>query len=267
MENTCSTREKIYHYTDFTALHGILVNNEIWLGNVFDMNDSREMIHFMDLLKLSVVTKTHKSGEVEKLFENQIRRLRELPLYSASFSYKGDDAAQWERYGNNGAGVCIGLNTQKLREATRTQVMLQTVFYDLDVTQHKHVQLISDYIEDNSNLGEWDTIDDIFENAWACASAHKHPSFCSEDEIRLISIPGTIASKNGEQPRYRVSSNRIHEYYPLKLSDSIVKNLVTDIILGPRSKCSIDILKRYLANEANAEIDSIRISKSESPLR
>lgn len=267
MENTCSTKEKLYHYTDFTALNGILVNNEIWLGNIFDMNDSREMIHFMDLLKLAVISKIHKSNEVEKLFENQIRRLRELPIYSASFSYIRDDAAQWERYGNNGAGVCIGFNTQKLREETRTQVTLQTVFYDLDVSQHKHVQLISDYIEDNSNLGEWETIDDIFENAWACASAHKHPSFCSEYEVRLISIPGTIATKIGEHPKYRVSSDRIHEYYPLKPSESIAKNLVTDIILGPRTKCSIDILKRYLANEANAEIDNINITKSESPLK
>lgn len=267
MENTCSTREKIYHYTDFTALNGIMVNNEIWLGNIFDMNDSREMIHFMDLLKLAVISKIHKRNEVDKLFENQIRRLRELPIYSASFSYKKDDAAQWERYGNNGAGVCIGFNAQKLRKAIRSQVVLQPVFYVPDVSQHEHVRLISNYIEDNSNLGEWESIEGIFENAWACASAYKHPSFSSEEEVRLISISGTVAGKTGKQPKYRVSSNRIHEYYPLKPSENTIRDLITDIVLGPRARSSIDILKRYLKNEANVEIGSINIVKSESPLK
>ena len=267
MGNHSGTEDKIYHYTDFTALQGILVNNEIWLGNVFDMNDSHEMIHFMDLLKTAVISITQRRNEVENLFENQIRRLREFPIYTASLSYKRDDAAQWERYGNNGAGVCIGFNTQKLRKAIQSQVVLQPVFYVSDVSQHEHVQLISNYIEDNSNLGEWKSIEGIFENAWACASAYKHPSFSSEEEVRLISIPGTVAGKTGKQPKYRVSSNRIHEYYPLKPSEKTIRDLITDIVLGPRAQCSIDILKRYLENESNVEIDSISIFKSESPLK
>ena len=267
MGNTEWVGEKLYHYTDFTAMHGMIANNEIWLGNVFDMNDSHEMSQFIDLLKKEVILKTQRRDFVEKLFENQIRRLRETPIYIASLSKMREDAAQWDRYGNNGMGVCIGFDADALWKATYKQVYLQSVFYDYDVSQHEHVQLISRYVEDNLSIGEWGTIDSIFDNVWACASAFKHPSFTVEKEVRLVSIPGTIAGKYGEQPRYRISGNMIREYYPLKFKKAEIKKIVTDIIVGPKAKCSIDILKRYLRYETSVDIERISLNKAECPLR
>lgn len=43
----------LYHYTDFTALDGILSNSELRLNNVLNMNDASEMLLFI-LLKRPV---------------------------------------------------------------------------------------------------------------------------------------------------------------------------------------------------------------------
>lgn len=122
--------KELYHYTDFNALNGILVKKEIWLGNVLEMNDALEMMHFMQLLEDAVIQKTHAETIVRELFQQQTKRLKEMPVYAISLSNKNDDAAQWERYGNSGKGVCIGFNTEILKEYTRkNNAVLQPVHY------------------------------------------------------------------------------------------------------------------------------------------
>ena len=44
----------LYHYTDFNAMRGIIVNGEIWLWNLRRMNDSQEMEYFIKELKAAV---------------------------------------------------------------------------------------------------------------------------------------------------------------------------------------------------------------------
>ena len=36
----CDKKAKLYHYTDFNAMRGIITNGEIWLWNLRRMNDS-----------------------------------------------------------------------------------------------------------------------------------------------------------------------------------------------------------------------------------
>ncbi len=42
------TNQYLYHYTSFDALEGMLVNKEIWLGNLKFMNDRLEMMYFFE---------------------------------------------------------------------------------------------------------------------------------------------------------------------------------------------------------------------------
>ena len=44
----------LYHYTDFNAMRGIIINGEIWLWNLRRMNDSQEMQYFVKELKAAV---------------------------------------------------------------------------------------------------------------------------------------------------------------------------------------------------------------------
>lgn len=257
--------KELYHYTDFNALNGIWVKKEIWLGNVLEMNDTMEMKHFMKLLEEAVVQKTHAESIVHELFQQQTQRLKEMPVYALSLSNKNDDAAQWERYGNSGKGVCIGFNANMLKEYTqKTNAVLQPVHYVKDVKQHEHVNLISQYIENNTLNNGWDNIDSVFENAWACASAFKHSSFKCEDEERIMSV---VLELVVGKPHYLVTRDAIREYYPLSFKDYDMNELVSTITLGPRASISLDVLKRYLSYEAKTATEGIEIRQSVCPLR
>ena len=54
MNNCTENNGKLYHYTDFNAMRGIITNGEIWLWNLRRMNDSQEMLYFIKELKCAV---------------------------------------------------------------------------------------------------------------------------------------------------------------------------------------------------------------------
>ena len=97
-----------YHYTDFQALDGILHSAQLRVNNVLRMNDSAEMRHFMGRLSSAIVRQLAAEGEtararaVQALFQEELEK--EYSAFAACFSFRRDDAAQWERYGNQGRG-------------------------------------------------------------------------------------------------------------------------------------------------------------------
>ena len=48
-----------------------------------------------------------RAGQVRALFREELKKEFYYSAYAACFSLHRDDAAQWERYGNRGRGVCI----------------------------------------------------------------------------------------------------------------------------------------------------------------
>ena len=121
-----------YHYTDFLALDGILHSAQLRVNNVLRMNDSAEMRHFMGRLSSAIVRQLAAEGEtararaVQTLFQEELEK--EYSAFAACFSFRRDDAAQWERYGNQGRGVCIAFQGELLRRMAAGPLSLHTVF-------------------------------------------------------------------------------------------------------------------------------------------
>ena len=42
---------KLYHYTDYNSLFGMLRNKELWLGNISGMNDKLEVVGYINNLE------------------------------------------------------------------------------------------------------------------------------------------------------------------------------------------------------------------------
>ena len=76
----------LYHYTDFQALDGILMNSELRLNNVLNMNDASEMRLFMRGLCDAVEDRFLRAGREEKAF--QVRELFRREL-EREFLYSG----------------------------------------------------------------------------------------------------------------------------------------------------------------------------------
>ena len=268
----------LYHYTDFQALDGILRQAQLRLNNILNMNDAAEMRHFMSGLCNAIVKKLEADKDLEQvrnvreLFREELKKEFFYSAYAACFSLYRDDAAQWERYGNRGRGVCIAFRGGLLQQMVEGALSLQTVFYQDDMTEHNLVNVLYDLIINTRVLSDdVPEIQKVLNDAWICSAAFKHPSFASEKEVRLVVSPFEREYFDVE-PCYHITTERIKKYYPLDLRsmckrvEASMEDLVTEIIIGPESTQSESILQDYLRDNGLQELAE-RVSLSDCPLR
>ncbi len=267
-----------YHYTDFQALDGILHHAQLRVNNVLNMNDAAEMRHFMKGLRNAVVKRLEDEGEkgrarkVRELFEEELEKEFFYSAYAACFSFYRDDAAQWERYGNRGRGVCIAFHGDLLQMMVEGNLSLHTVFYQYDMAGHKLVEVFYRLVMEGEELcGDNPKVKNAMSDAWICSVVYKHPSFSSEHEVRLIIYPYETDYFD-VKPCYHVTTERIKKYYPLDLMEMCKKvgvgleDLITELIIGPESTQSTSILQDYLRDSGLHKLAG-RVSLSSCPLR
>lgn len=269
--------DKLYHYTTFKSLDSIFRSKSIWLGNVHYMNDKNEMIQMFDLLKKDLLDENSGCETIiRELFEEQQKRLARRPAYIFSMSQDEDDAAQWDRYSNGGAGVCIQINRNVLEQLIQGKAELKEVHYSKEETLSKYTEIIQMYIKDIKNLSEEDKLglDLSFDAINNAAITYKHGSFKSENEVRLCAFPSSASGISADKLHYIVTDRGIKEYYSIRLknkkNESDLKGLIEKIILGPKASVDEHIFGRYLqkvAIEKNIDISGIEVKISESPLR
>ena len=262
--------ESLYHYTTFQALEGILRNREIWLGNLRYMNDRMEMRQFFHSLKETIKSEHPEYEEkIENLFKGQIGRFEGKTAYAFSMSKLCDDAAQWDRYSNSGRGVCVKFSAGTLLDRVKDKAVLQPVYYSEDMSNHQIKAIIELFIMNGKIWNGFKTIDEVFENAWACSVAFKHPTFRAEDEVRIVSFPFPREGYFTGNLKYISSRDGLREYYPVKLCSDVERNYggcIEEIILGPCSGVDKNLFFRYL-QDIGADIHSLSISESKCPLR
>lgn len=272
------TREILYHYTDFQALDGILRCAQLRVNNVLNMNDAAEMRFFMTGLCHAVVKRLEDEGDqecarkVRELFREEQEKEFFYSAYAACFSLYRDDAAQWERYGNKGRGVCIGFRGEFLEKMAEGELSLQMVFYQEDMTEHRLVDVFYLLVKGEKNLSvDNPLIKGAMKAAWIQSVVFKHPSFSSENEVRLVVFPFEKRYFD-VRPCYHVTTDRIKKYYPLDLLAMCrragigLEDLVSEIIIGPESTQSAFILQDYLRDNGLRKLAG-KVTLSECPLR
>ncbi len=137
--------EKIlYHYTTMSSFDSMLKSNEIWLGNVKYMNDGKETDYFFDILKSTL--KTKYSVDVDDLIDNRIRLYKDEAKYAFCLSKNKDDAAQWSRYAQEGHGLCLVFDSDKIDDSfLRGRAIKLEVYYEEDLNDHRISELLNDY--------------------------------------------------------------------------------------------------------------------------
>ncbi len=270
----------LYHYTDFNALNGIVGNAELRLNNILNMNDTSEMRLFVNGLRDNVLVDLKTAGLdkqfslAKEFFKKEFAEEFHYSAYAACFSEYPDDAAQWERYAKGGQGVCIAFHKDLLERLVEDEssVSLKKVYYQDSVEGHELIKNFTDVMSDLSSFeGEQTEIRKLMNEAWISSAAFKHPSFTSENEVRLIYTPFS-AEEAAVKPKYHIAWDRIKKYYPLDLNELCAKlgirisSLVDRITIGPASPQSLPILQDYLI-DAGLKILADRVSLSKCPLR
>ena len=268
----------LYHYTDFAAFDGIIRCAELRLNNILNMNDASEMRLFMNgickavINRLGMDTESEKIRKTEAFFQKEMAEEFHYSAYAACFSRYRDDAAQWERYGHLGQGVCIAFPESLMQKMVDGVASLREVYYQEDMREHPLVDAFYQLIRGSKRFSEnLPRLQELMNDAWVQSAAFKHPSFASEREFRLVVSP-FISNEFAVQPKYHVTPNRIKKYYPLDLNRMCSKlnmhlaDVVGEIIIGPTSSQSLPILQDYLA-DCGLDILTDKISMSECPLR
>lgn len=268
----------LYHYTDFVAFDGIIRCAELRLNNILNMNDASEMRFFMKGICRAVIEKLKIDGEDEKIrkledfFQKEMAEEFHYSAYAACFSEYRDDAAQWERYGHFGQGVCIAFHEKLMQRMIGGAVALQEVYYHEDMREHSLVNEFYNLIKGSEQFSAGlPGLQTLMNDAWVQSAAFKHPSFANEREFRLVVSP-FISNEFAVEPKYHVSTGRIKKYYPLDLNrmcgrlNMHLSDLVGEIIIGPTSSQSLPILQDYL-EDCGLNVLKEKISMSDCPLR
>lgn len=262
----------LYHYTSIAALHSILRNKQFWLGNTATMNDSKEVKYFIELLRdeLRNNISADKLGQCIEFFEKVFNRIKNEYPYAMCFSRLEDDAAQWERYADDAKGVCIVFNTKNIMRAFyEVYLLFGDVYYDFDIRQHQHYKILYDYFmtgELNGFSNEKGQVD----NAIACGYSHKHRSFRSEQEIRVVNLWSHIPKHATVETEcvggiikkfMKFNMDRCCEEVGLSFED-----LFEGIVIGPKSQQDIGSLQTFVGERGFTTLKD-KISKSDCPLR
>ena len=213
----------IYHYTNDIGLKGIIESGQLWLSDIFSLNDPSELSHGLSHAAEILDSKT-KNGPTEaeefaKKFANFCQDgLRESAHYFVcSFSYDSNDLGQWRAYADNGRGYALGFDAQALvdvlvrNEADSSERNIRTfpLAYDDKELVNIHRQLIESALPlislpNTKTLDNWQ-----LNNYWRDLSINlslytleaalyfKHKAYKNESEFRLLQISrGDIPAPN-----------------------------------------------------------------------
>lgn len=111
----------IYHYTDDVGLRGVLEAGQLWLTDIFNLNDPSELNHgfsnAINVLNSMVANgppESRKFAEHLTAFAQQRGIQGSAHFFVCSFSSCGDDLGQWRAYADNGRGYALGFDTTAL---------------------------------------------------------------------------------------------------------------------------------------------------------
>lgn len=276
-----SIGDKLYHYTSFLALKGILQNKEFWFGSLYNMNDNQEVTAYITKLKETLELSNTNKKTVKRLFRQiEIERSNFYP-FALSLSCNKDDAAMWERYAQNAEGVCIVFNTEKLNQLFQTEsnYVLCRELYDID-PHGEMISRVKDFCDGRSAMSEEYMVRLIL--LFACS--FKHESFRSENEVRIftssnLQLDSTVTYGFIEEPKKikKILKAHIVEICEKQKIDTsaIMNELIDQIVIGPRSSTTEDDLRDYIVNIINITsnpshgLDALseKISKSDCTLR
>jgi hypothetical protein len=271
-----------YHYCSTETFISIVSNKTIRLSDINTMNDFSERHWSYDQF---IIAANNLISKVGRQFINDVDKVvhyggrRHLPLV-ACLSADGDVLSQWRTYGDDSAGVAVGLDMVELTKLSVTSVVIE---YDPS-KQIAHFEL--------KLLSAWETYRSLREdqkNNFVIKfgsdlhfdmNCFKNPAFAEEKEVRLIRLvaikesdnsysitdlggTGDRVSRKSQKINFRSKTGGIVSYIDLPLS-GLSKSLFKSVILGPKSPNNGNEISMLLT--ANG-FQSCTVTKSKATLR
>jgi hypothetical protein len=235
----------LYHYTSWDAAESILRSQRIRATAHDCTNDEAELTSADETIREAVraAEETAQAAVTRRVLGLFLRTYEISRIgasrraYLACFSTARDDSHQWDRYGNRGAGVCLGLRLFKIpspRLAGITTSFMPVDYREdalrekVDKWLHRFVDAMdqAEDIERNWRLA----IDSLNVSAAAWALCAKRAKWEPEQEVRAIYL-----AREGSRiiPVEEVRPDgSIKRYFPAPLT-RLSRIPVEEFILGP----------------------------------
>ena len=199
-------QERLYHYTNFTSLLGIVASRSLWASDIRYMNDSAELNHTADLIRTEITQRIglgHKKPDLLNQFLDWVthRITNGHMLFASSFRSNGNLLSQWRGYSRLGKGVSIGFNPNYILQCAKQQsFQIGKCIYNCK-SQERLISQVIDAVEvlaeeqlpdcDNQEKPSDHSYHSIFHmiesDLLRIAALLKHPSFKEEEEWRVVS--------------------------------------------------------------------------------
>jgi len=256
----------LYHYTTLSGLLGIVRSRTLWASDIRYMNDSAELKHAADLLRIEVQERlTRGQGKADLLgqFMDWIshRIMNGHMLFATSFRAEGNLLSQWRGYSSHGKGVSLGFLSEYILEcAGKQKFQIGKCIYEPNI-QRNLIGRVVDAVEVHAENSIDDTtprqrIPEIYQEVFEqikidllrISAILKHPSFREEKEWRIVSP--VFTDLEASPVSFREANAMLVPYLEFDLQADAEHPLQLDhLFLGPTSNINISMnsLKMYLA--------------------
>jgi hypothetical protein len=277
----------LYHYTTQLGLLGIIKSREMWVTHTQYLNDRREFLHAVDLvrqeIRRSLDTSPLDSSRTESLrrMEGALQWAPEgINVCVCSFSEDEDSLSQWRAYGGGTSGFAIGFPAELLTAATAIKAWyLARCVYDRLQQREIIRSLVEEVLEDNlSGATVNETNEDEDERSVRLGGGNllpylnryapilKDESFRAEKEWRVITGPLSGSSQSFD---FRPGRSLLIPYSKFPLSGKDLKFRLSKIVIGPtgdeaRSRSSV---VSFLMHEDLLQGLEVPVENSKVPYR
>ena len=256
----------LYHYTTLNGLWGIVRSRTLWASDIRYMNDSAELKHSADLIRIEVQERIARGqGKADLLgqFTDWIshRITNGHMLFGASFRSHGNLLSQWRGYSSHGKGVSLGFAAESILQcAQQQQLQIGKCIYE-PARQRRLIRQVIDAVEAHverhiSGCTSRQRLSAIYQGVFEnieidllrIAAILKHPSFREEKEWRIVSPVYTDYSN--APVLFREANAMLVPYMEFNLQPEAGRPLQLEhLYLGPTSNSNISLnsLKMFLA--------------------
>ncbi|MCA5005796.1 DUF2971 domain-containing protein [Sphingobacterium bovistauri] len=262
--------ENLYHYTTIQGFQGIIESSEIWMSNLFYLNDKSEYKLGVELLKkhLNIYKNGFSVLKATKYFvealESAIQYIESNEsIFILSLTANSNLLSQWRGYTNNGIGINIGFKKDFFK---KNQFNIYKCIYDVDAQDKMISHLVTESIfmfvgvchtqgifenQDKFELKEFDKavtiVGNIFmDRAILACSLIKNSHFVEEDEWRVV------YSNKELDINFLNRSLYLKPYVKFPIEN--IGSIISEINIGPNPEqilCEISIkafLKKHIIN-------------------
>lgn len=278
----------IYHYTNDVGLRGILETGQLWLTDIFNLNDPSELSHGFSHAVNILNSKAEQGPPESRIFAKNFSAFHlngmqgTAHYFVCSFSTDGNDLGQWRAYADNGRGYALGFDAKALEgiftKENGAPISNNCTFhidYQDSVLREIHSQMIESMfnlisLPRGRNL-DGATINSYMKELSVLLSVHvlraalffKHSAYRNEMEFRFLQVHQADLPPPEVRRRYRTYELvKYREFDWKRLHAGALKQ----IIVGPAADCR---KATRFATDCLAAFDmkNIEISCSEIPYR